>query len=81
MIELLYAIQLLLLGAILFASGMWMGIRTYKHAQFPFDDQVNLTPNNDKNSIEEDNQTQGWDYKEYDDYIAKLGDDIEGVDE
>ena len=85
MIELLYAIQLVLLGALIFALGMYVGIRTYKMAQSPFIGEVDLTPNNDNTDIEKDNkqkpEADGWDYQEYDDYIKKLGDDIEGVDE
>ena len=85
MIELLYAIQLILLGALIFALGMYVGIRTYKHAQSPFFAGEDLTPTNDKDSIEDNKpnkgNTDGWDYSEYDDYITKLGDDIEGVDE
>ena len=83
MIELLYVIQLILLGALIFALGMYVGIRTYKMAQSPFISEVDLTPTNDNTHIEEDNKPEadGWDYQEYDDYIAKLGDDIEGVDE
>ena len=85
MIELLYAIQLILLGALIFALGMYVGIRTYKLAQSPFIGEVDLTPNNDNTDIEKDNkqkpEADGWDYQEYDDYIKKLGDDIEGVDE
>ena len=85
MIELLYAIQLILLGALIFALGMYVGIRTYKMAQSPFIGEVDLTPNSDNTHIEEDNnqkpEADGWDYQEYDDYIKKLGDDIEGVDE
>ena len=85
MIELLYAIQLVLLGALIFALGMYVGIRTYKLAQSPFIGEVDLTPNNDNTDIEKDNkqkpEADGWDYQEYDDYIKKLGDDIEGVDE
>ena len=84
MIELLYAIQLILLGALIFALGMYVGIRTYKMAQSPFIGEVDLTPNNDNTDIEKDNkqkpEADGWDYQEYDDYIKKLGDDIEGVD-
>ena len=59
-----------------------MGIRTYKMAQNPFLETEGTTPTND--NTDKDNTsstTDGWDYKEYDDYIAKLGDDIEGVDE
>ena len=82
MISLLHIIELLLLGAILFASGMWMGIRTYKNAQKPFISEVDLTPNNDNTDIEKQQvEADGWDYQEYDDYISKLGDDIEGIDE
>ena len=61
-----------------------MGIRTYKHAQSPFIAGEDLTQTNDKDSIEDkesNNQADGWDYSEYDEYINKLGDDIEGVDE
>ena len=84
MIPLLNVIELLILGAILFASGMWMGIRTYKNAQSPFISEVDLTPTNDKSDTVDAKQqveADGWDYQEYDDYIKKLGDDIEGVDE
>ena len=59
-----------------------MGIRTYKNAQEPFISEVDLTPNNDNTDIEKQQvEADGWDYQEYDDYISKLGDDIEGVDE
>ena len=87
MISLLHIIELLLLGAILFASGMFVGIRTYKMAQKPFIGEVDLTPTNDKTDTVDHKQNKptdvadGWDYQEYDDYIKKLGDDIEGVDE
>ena len=82
MIELLYAIELIVLGALIFAVGMYVGITTYKHAQNPFSDEVDLTQTNDKDSIEnKEPAADGWDYQEYDDYISKLGDDIEGVDE
>ena len=81
MISLLHIIELLLLGAILFASGMWMGIRTYKNAQSPFIGDVDLTPTKDNTDKEKPVEAVGWDYQEYDDYIKKLGDDIEGVDE
>ena len=46
-------------------------------------DNDNNNNNNDDNT-NNDNQpveADGWDYQEYDDYIKKLGDDIEGVDE
>ena len=83
MIELLYAIQLVLLGALIFAIGMYMGIRTYKHAQNPYSDEVDLTSNKTNPNIDKQQQEEadGWDYQEYDNYISKLGDDIEGVDE
>ena len=58
MIELLYAIQLILLGALIFALGMYVGIRTYKHAQSPFVGEVDLTPTNDNTDIE-DTTTKG----------------------
>jgi hypothetical protein len=51
-------------------------------AQVPFLETEGTTPTNDNiDKDNKDNTTDGWDYKEYDDYIAKLGDDIEGVDE
>jgi type IV secretory pathway TrbF-like protein len=84
MIELLYAIQLILLGALIFALGMYVGIRTYKMAQSPFVAEVDLTPNSNNTHIEDKDknpEADGWDYSEYDDYITRLGDDIEGVDE
>ena len=84
MIELLYVIQLIVLGALIFALGMYVGIRTFKSAQSPFVGEVDLTPSKDtidNNKDNKDPESDGWDYTEYDNYIAKLGDDIEGVDE
>ena len=68
---------------------MWIGIRIHKLAQSPFVGEVDLTPTNDTNTVEDNNnnntpadkEADGWDYNEYEEYIAKLGDDIEGVDE
>ena len=80
MIELLYAIQLILLGALIFALGMYVGIRTYKLAQSPFIVGDDLTPNNDNTNIEDKKEPEGFDYDEYENYISKLG-NIEGIDE
>ena len=71
---------------------MWVGIRVYKNAHDSYFGEVDLTPISDNTDIDKDNkqpsksksnneEADGWDYQEYDDYIAKLGDDIEGVDE
>ena len=62
----------------MFATGMYCGITIYKDAQSPFIGEVDLTPNNDNtDKVDQD----VWDYTEYDEYIKKLGDDVEGLDE
>ena len=81
MIELLYVIQLILLGAIIFALGMYVGIWSYKSAQSPFIATPDLTPTNDNTSIDDKKvESEGFDYDEYQDYVDKLG-HLEGIDE
>ena len=81
MIELLQVIQLILLGACIFALGMYVGIWSYKSAQSPFVATPGLTPDNDNTDIEDTKpEADGFDYDEYQDYIKKLG-HLEGIDE
>ena len=81
MIELLQVIQLILLGAIIFALGMYVGIWSYKSAQSPFIATPGLTPDNDNTDTDTiEASPDGFDYDEYKDYIDKLG-HLEGIDE
>lgn len=65
----------MLIGAILFASGMLVGIKLYKNAQQPF---LDLTPIS--NYTEQDNTVvdeEGFNWSDYDNYIEnKLKEDI-----
>ena len=74
MIELYILATTTLLGAILFASGMYIGIKVYKHAQEPF---VDLTPIETHIDTDTPVEEEGFNWNDYDNYIdTKLKEDI-----
>ena len=77
MIELYILTFSVLIGALVFAAGILVGIKLYKHAQSPFMD-VDVTPISEKLQGEEHHiDDEGFNWDEYDDYIAtKLQEDI-----
>ena len=62
-----------LFGAILFAGGILVGIKLYKHAQEPFVDFTPITIPSDEDTVVVDQESIDWDIAE--DYIKNLGGD------